>query len=511
MRFLYQQIVQNLSESTPQKWIDDDLWRLQHFYYGLYSETGSYCGPGLVMGAKSGLLALKWAIDYPNEPVFVVENDPILREAIEISAVKLNVFNIIVYSTVISFLKEAPLKHHRIERVWLDWVYFSEEILKEIVSNFRIGYIAGEFDEFQANPLWLHRLSRCCSRTYYWNNITHGLVISGKMSGPTDVSVVVYSPSSPKLLNDCLFSIVSQTLTKIEILVALSRAQIDLLDVVQDWEKRDCRVRALFSVTDNSGQSHATFLSSAVGYFIAFIDGNDLIDACMLQALAESAIAFTSDIAQCGFRDRNTDKENNDALEDIKFNKTIYEGNGLVDDPMSLISSRPTSWRRLFRRQFLIDHDIGTPDSFHSSGNLLFNFTTLALADRVSSIGSCFYNRLGSDFVNNNEPLVHAFHEMHLLKCFLRQHHSRKLEERFIAIQVSTYSSVLFKVDKDSYENFCLAVKYDIFEDAVSLPHGEVLRLIERDYPEQMAWANSIYYKNGSGIDAWALLLARDK
>jgi glycosyltransferase involved in cell wall biosynthesis len=508
MRSPYQKIVQSLSEITPQKWIDDDIWRLHNFYYGLHAETGSFFGPGLVMGGKSGLLALKWAIDYPDAPVFVVETDPLLRKALETSAHKLSVNNIIICGTVINFLNEIRSDFHRLDRVWVDWAYYSGNILEQIAKNFRIGYLAGEFDEFQSNPLWLHRFSRTFSKIYYWNNLTHGSVMSGQMSGSTDVSVIVYPPSSPKQFNDCLSSIVSQTLNQIEILVPLSSDQIDLLDVVQDWEKRDCRVRALYPEIEDLGLSHATPLSAAAGLFISFIDGNDVIDPCMLQALTESAIKFTSDIAQCGFRERNiSNGAINQYLEYIKFNQSTYEGSGLVNDPKSLISSRPTVWRRIFRRQFLIDHDVGIPKNFQVSGSLYYNFITLALADRVSAVGSCHYYRQAYVLEANSDSHILIFQEVHLLKRFVRQHHSRILEERLISVQVATYSRVLSKIDRQYYDSYCMAVKYDLFEDTISLPCAEVMKFIEIDSPNLLEWASSVFEKHGSGIDAWALLL----
>jgi hypothetical protein len=52
-----------------------------------------------------------------------------------------------------------------------------------------------------------------------------------------------------------------------------------------------------------------------------------------------------------------------------------------------------------------------------------------------------------------------------------------------------------------------MAVKYDLFEDTISLPCAEVMKFIEIDSPNLLEWASSVFEKHGSGIDAWALLL----
>ena len=68
--------------------------------------------------------------------------------------------------------------------------------------------------------------------------------------------------------------------------------------------------------------------------FVGLVDGDDWVDSPMFQALAESAVRFNSDIAQCGYRHCfDSDNTWSDEREYFTLTQKIGDGNGLVANP----------------------------------------------------------------------------------------------------------------------------------------------------------------------------------
>lgn len=513
MQQLVHSLVRRLSARTPQALIDDDLWRLNHHFYGPYALTGSLQGPSLVLGGRSGLYALQLAVGHPGQGVLLVEPDSRLREALTDSLDLAGVENVQLCASVAAGLEALRGTGSRLGRVRIARDHFSPSLITTLARDFRIEYLTGEFDEAQANPLWLHRISRSMAECFHWHNATVNLPMTGQASTGPDVSVVVPAYGVEHYLDQCLESLVSQTLDDLEIIVVDDGAKDRSGQIADEWARRDGRVRVIHQANAGCAAARSNGLADAKGLLVGLVDGDDWVDAPMFQALAESALRFNSDIAQCGFRHcYDSDSTWSDEREHFVLTHKIGEGNGLIRSPKDLIPLRPTIWRRLYRRDFLAANGIDFPRAIRRFDDLPFHFMTLALAERLSVVNACYYNyrqqRPGQDISVDDARLNVHFPIFRILKEFVRQHHTRELEEMLFMTQVASHQWALSVIQPALARDYRAAVKYELFEAPIALTPAELLAVVKRHGRRKAWWARGIQRQLGSGETAW--LAVRD-
>ncbi len=508
MDLITRHIISRLSSRTPTQPMQDDCWRINAHFYGPHVLTGAAGGASLVFGARSGVFGLQLAHRNPGQLVFIVERDPELREIVAESAQNLGAANLTLYSSPEECFVRTGSDHQKFGLVCIEQDWFSHELLLTLSRNVRVENLVGEFHEWQTSPLWLHRQSRRMAQRFHWHNHTLNLPLVGKAFAGPDVSVVVPAYGIENYIDQCVESLVSQTLEEIDIIIVDDGARDRSGQRADEWARRDARVRVIHQPNAGCAAARSNGLKAATGLFVGLVDGDDWVDAPMFQALAESAVRFTSDMAQCGYRHcYDSDNTWQDEPESFALAGGIGQGNGLIANPRDLIPQRPTIWRRIYRRDFLTDHGIDFPMAIRRFDDLPFHFMTLALAERLSIVNACYYNyrqqRPGQDIGIVDERLNVHFPIFRILKEFVNQHHSRDLEDTLIMAQVASHEWALSVIERDLRKSYRLAAKYDLFGDSVTLSGDEIIKVIRRHNRRQAWWANSVRRQIGSGEKMW--------
>lgn len=112
------------------------------------------------------------------------------------------------------------------------------------------------------------------------------------MSVIPEVSVSVISPvyNASRYLDECINSVLGQTLRDIELILVDDGSVDDSLQILERWQSLDSRVKVLHQ--DNAGAAVArnVGLSNAVGEYIMFIDPDDrLASESCLKAMRDKA------------------------------------------------------------------------------------------------------------------------------------------------------------------------------------------------------------------------------
>ena len=147
-----------------------------------------------------------------------------------------------------------------------------------------------------------------------------------EQSKETKVSVIVPAYNVEKYVENCLDSLLGQTLEKIEIIVIDDGSTDKTKDIISEFAKQDKRI--VFLHQENKGPSEARNkgLDIAKGEFISFVDSDDWIDRNFLEKLYYTALKYNADIA-CAtavrkrknsekFRVRYTEEKTFETLED---------------------------------------------------------------------------------------------------------------------------------------------------------------------------------------------------
>lgn len=111
------------------------------------------------------------------------------------------------------------------------------------------------------------------------------------------VSIVVPVFNTGKYLDECLFSLVNQTLAEIEIICVNDASTDNSIEILNTWAKKDHRIIVIDSKVNN-GQGWARNLAirKARGQYIGLVDSDDFVSFDMYQSLINQSSNCTADI-----------------------------------------------------------------------------------------------------------------------------------------------------------------------------------------------------------------------
>lgn len=114
------------------------------------------------------------------------------------------------------------------------------------------------------------------------------------------VSILIPVYNTAHLLDRCLQSVVSQTLSQIEIICVDDGSTDDSYNVLCKWAKRDARIKVLTQPNGRQGKARNKAMEIASGEYVGMIDSDDYIPAQYFERLYLAAHQHDADIAVCG-------------------------------------------------------------------------------------------------------------------------------------------------------------------------------------------------------------------
>lgn len=226
------------------------------------------------------------------------------------------------------------------------------------------------------------------------------------------VSVVMPVYNAYSFLRPALDSVLSQTLSEIELICIDDGSTDRSLEIIKEYQKADPRVRII--TENNAGPSIARNkgLVRSRGEYVIFLDADDLYEPTLLEQLYSKAEALSLDITVAKY--------------DIYNNKGIYEDNVKVahgnifeeNDVVSknefpdeiLLSTTGNVWNKLFKRSFLTEKGLIFHTELRVFEDVYFVMSALSLADRVGKVHSVLiHHRVYSEQARNK--LFRKYHK----------------------------------------------------------------------------------------------------
>lgn len=112
------------------------------------------------------------------------------------------------------------------------------------------------------------------------------------------VSVIIPAYNSGDYIEECLISVLKQTLGEIEIIIIDDNSSDNTAGIIENFASKDNRIKVI-KHKKNSGQGAARNkgIKIAQGEYIGFVDADDYIDCDYFEKLYNTAVEFNSDIA----------------------------------------------------------------------------------------------------------------------------------------------------------------------------------------------------------------------
>lgn len=222
------------------------------------------------------------------------------------------------------------------------------------------------------------------------------------------LSVIIPVYNTEAYLEECLGSLVGQTLDDLEILVVDDGSTDGSLKIAESFQAQYPQKVKVFT-KENGGQASArnVALAQAQGEFLGFVDSDDWVDVTMYQQMYETAVKENADIVICD-------------MEDHYPNRSVYH-------PASRFESKfkvtPSACNKIFRREL-----VGTDEFSRGLWYEDFEFTTKQLmkTEKIATIHQGFYHchcREESTMNNNNSKKnLDMLTVMEHLEAFVAKH-----------------------------------------------------------------------------------------
>ena len=330
------------------------------------------------------------------------------------------------------------------------------------------------------------------------------------------VSVIVPVYNAGGVVSRCVDSILAQSYTDFEVLLVNDGSTDNSGAICDNYAQQDGRVKVIHQ--ENSGVSAArnAGLKAAQGEWVTFVDSDDMVLDCFLEALVEAASRSAQvDLAYCGYAivERSTsiktyrsatyiEKEQlHDALSSTKllyrcspwaklFRRSIITDNGLQFDTNLTISED-----RLFLYQYLI-HIRGVAVT-STVGYLYGSFSptslkhkrvpTEMLAYRQQTITAAAHDVVNTFGLGKGEAFLIARHLMLILFELIRNVYqdsgaSRKTRERQRELFIGLFDVDLYQ---DNLENnprwFAYLRQNRLMDDMVNFCFRDINRKLNRE------------------------------
>lgn len=256
-------------------------------------------------------------------------------------------------------------------------------------------------------------------------------------------SIVLPIYNVEKYLNQCLDSVVNQTLKNIEIICVNDGSTDNGLQILERYAALDSRIKIINKENAGLGAARNTGLDACHGEYVWFVDSDDFIDESACEKIYECAKKNESDIVliDVGLYWTMVDPIL-DFLDTAKYRKMAEFGSFTVADA-PWIQLTHSVWSRIYRRDFLNDNKLRNPEQRFGE-DMLYSYMTAVYAKRISIVPEKLYfyrqNRKGSLLEQegkNDEFKMMYLKSMRETKDFLKKSNTYDiLKEDFIKSRV---------------------------------------------------------------------------
>lgn len=211
---------------------------------------------------------------------------------------------------------------------------------------------------------------------------------------PVKLSIIVPIFNVEKYLQECIDSIINQTLREIEIIL-VDDGSTDSSPLICDrYAQIDHRIKVIHKSNAGLVSARKSGLKEAQGEFVCYVDGDDCIDIEMCQNVYEKAINSNADMVLFGFQ---TMGQGTKQYVDNKIEGGLYSGERKNRLHKSMLCKKyfeweilPSVWSKMFRRELLFDVQMKVPDDIKMGEDVACTYPAIEKSKRIYAMEKYF-------------------------------------------------------------------------------------------------------------------------
>ena len=227
------------------------------------------------------------------------------------------------------------------------------------------------------------------------------------------VSIIIPFNNVEDYIEQCLDSVLSQTLNDIEIILVNDASSDKSRKIVQRYTNKDSRIK-IIDIKERKGQGFARnrAIEIATGEYIGFVDSDDFIEQEMFEELYKKAKTDDTDITMCQVREYDDINEyyiTSDyySLEPlISFGENVFSADETKEQ---ILDINVALWNKIYKREYLNKIGEKFPEGYIYE-DLPFFFGTYLPAKKINIVWKNLYsyrvNRKNSTMQQFNDKIL---------------------------------------------------------------------------------------------------------
>lgn len=348
-----------------------------------------------------------------------------------------------------------------------DGVQESGEITRLKSINAQI--LIGNCDRNKVNPFLIWEEFRQTVEDIYivsWGDGEKILSWKKRMDSDIELSIIFPMYNIEKYLRQCIDSVCEWKAEYIEFLFVDDGSPDHCGEIVQEYAKRDHRIKLLSKKNGGCASARQYGLDQAKGRYIGFIDPDDYIDPSMFRKLLSNALVGNYEISYCGYNEYYEDTKTSCEVSDM-LGEPYCNG---TSDPVKineLISYlRVGIWRGIYSKELIERGKIHFYTELKRFDDLPFKVETLSKAHSVIALPEYLYfyrmSRPGQDVSADDERLYVHFDIFKHLDEYIGQSSDRRQIDYLQLVKVHTHAYALKKIRKEFFKKYCKMAQQDI-------------------------------------------------
>ncbi len=298
------------------------------------------------------------------------------------------------------------------------------------------------------------------------------------------ISVIVPVYNVEEYIQQCLDSIVNQTLKEIEIICVNDGSTDNSPQILEEYAKKDKRIKIINKKNAGLGAARNTGMEHATGEYIGFIDSDDWVDLGMFKKLYSNAKSQNSDMVMCPIY--IVDDSNQKLDYDFPYFNLDYFNEDFYNNVFTHKKTEDfffricvTSYNKIYRTKFLKKINANFPEGLIFEDNPFF-YKTFLSAKSVSLVKDFLYyyrvNRANSIISNVDKKYFDVIKIQNLNKnIFLETNNFEFYKMDFYNYAMGSIINRYSKVDEKYREEFFNLIKQ--FFKEMDLKNNEINNL----------------------------------
>ena len=206
------------------------------------------------------------------------------------------------------------------------------------------------------------------------------------------VSAIIPVYNSEEFLEECIVSLINQTLKNIEIIVVNDGSSDKSLEILKKYEKIDSRLIIIDQKNNGPSAARNRGIEIASGEYLSFVDSDDWIDLRMYEEMYSRAKSTEADIVICDMKMTgvNSDLYIKGISFDIKsYSKKEFKSN--IYNELLSNSQFNSMANKIYKTKIVKENNIFLDENIYYAEDWLFNMQTIIHTSNIEYINKQFY------------------------------------------------------------------------------------------------------------------------